>query len=106
MFEFELTPSITDHQATQWRECIRKSYLSIEVLDESALVGNYTTTTTLGFVDVLSNVGGQKGRRIGISFLSLIEASEMIYRLIRYHIYLAGRKKTKTYDLTRKQQQL
>ncbi|CAF4410788.1 unnamed protein product, partial [Adineta steineri] len=30
-----------------------------------------------------SNVGGQTGLWIGISFLSLMELAEMIYRLIR-----------------------
>ncbi|UJR19323.1 hypothetical protein I4U23_022452 [Adineta vaga] len=81
--------------STQWREHIRTSYLSLELSGESTLIENYTETASMGFVDVISNVGGQTGLWIGISFLSLMEVIEMLYRLIRYHIYLVRRGLTK-----------
>lgn len=77
--------------STEWREYVKASYLSLEILGESTLVENYTDTATMGFVDVLSNIGGQTGLWIGISFLSLMELVEMLYRLIRYHFYLVKR---------------
>ena len=76
---------------TEWQTHIKASYLSLDLLSESTLVENYTQTATMGFVDVLSNIGGQTGLWIGISFLSLMEFVEMIYRLIRYHFYLIRR---------------
>ncbi|CAF4364384.1 unnamed protein product, partial [Rotaria sordida] len=39
-------------------------------------------------IDVLSNVGGHTGLWIGVSFLSIMEFVEMIYRLTRYHYYV------------------
>jgi len=76
---------------TEWQTHVKASYLSLDLLSESTLVENYTQTATMGFVDVLSNIGGQTGLWIGISFLSLMEFVEMIYRLIRYHFYLIRR---------------
>ncbi|CAF1438327.1 unnamed protein product [Adineta ricciae] len=77
--------------STNWREHIHASYVSLAVSGESTLVENYTEVATLGFVDVISNVGGQTGLWIGISFLSLVEVLEMLYRLVRYHVYLVRR---------------
>ena len=57
-------------------------------MGESALVETCTETATLELVDVISNVGGQTGLWIGISFLSLMEIIEMFYRLIRHHFHL------------------
>ncbi len=76
---------------SKWREYIRASYLSIDLMGESTLVANYTEVPSLQIVDLISNVGGQTGLWIGISFLSLMEVIEMLYRLIRYHIYLVRR---------------
>ena len=51
---------------------------------ESTRVEVYTQQASMSPVDVISNVGGQTGLWIGISFLSLMEIAEMIYRLIRH----------------------
>lgn len=70
-----------------WRSHIDSSYLSVELVHESTVVENYTQTATMTAVDVLSNVGGQTGLWIGVSFLSIMELAEMFYRLIRYQYY-------------------
>jgi hypothetical protein len=49
-------------------------------------------------VDVLSNVGGQTGLWIGVSFLSIMELAEMLYRLIRYQYYVIRKTDSKTKD--------
>ncbi|CAF4869649.1 unnamed protein product [Rotaria sp. Silwood1] len=73
--------------SSRWLDYIRSSYLSIELLAESGLIETYTQTATLNVVDVISNVGGQTGLWIGISFLSLMELIEMFYRLITFQIH-------------------
>ena len=75
--------------STTWRERIYENYLRVNILRETHIVETNTQSASLGFVDVLSNVGGQTGLWIGISFLSIMEFIEMIYRLIRYQIHLA-----------------
>lgn len=69
--------------SSKWRSHVDASYLSVELIHESSVVENYTQTPTLTAVDLLSNVGGQTGLWIGVSFLSLMELAEMLYRLIR-----------------------
>ena len=61
---------------------IPKSYVSLEILTESSRVETYTQQATIGLVDLISNIGGQTGLWIGISFLSLFEVLEMIVRLV------------------------
>ncbi|CAF4945099.1 unnamed protein product, partial [Rotaria sp. Silwood1] len=39
----------------------------------------------------LSNVGGQTGLWIGISFLSVMEFIEMLYRILRYEFHIIRR---------------
>jgi hypothetical protein len=39
-------------------------------------------------VDLLSNVGGQTGLWIGVSFLALMELVEMLYRLVRFEFHV------------------
>ena len=70
-----------------WRNEIPKNYLSLEVVCESTQTEVFTQQAAIGAVDVISNVGGQTGLWIGISFLSLFEIIEMLYRLMRsqYH---------------------
>ena len=51
----------------------------------------FSQQATTSPVDVISDVGGQTGLWIGISFLSLFEVVEMLYRLIRYECFLARR---------------
>ncbi|CAF4034752.1 unnamed protein product, partial [Adineta steineri] len=84
--------------STNWRSHIDSSYLSVELIHESNLVENYTQTETMTAVDVLSNVGGQTGLWIGVSFLSLMELAEMLYRLIRHQYYAIRRSRTKIED--------
>ena len=71
-----------------WVTEVQRNYIGIDVVSESSLVENYTQDPSLSAVDVLSNVGGQTGLWIGISFLSLMEFIEMVYRLTRYQYHL------------------
>ncbi|CAF1258397.1 unnamed protein product [Rotaria sordida] len=73
--------------STSWVSEIQSNYVSLEVVYETSRTEIYTEEATLSPVDVLSNVGGQTGLWIGISFLSLIEIAEVIYRLIRHQCY-------------------
>ncbi|CAF3751624.1 unnamed protein product [Rotaria sp. Silwood1] len=81
--------------STEWRSHIKTNYLALSVVCETTIVENSTQTAQLGIVDVLSNIGGQTGLWIGISFLSVMEFIEMLYRVIRYQLHsirLARRK--------------
>ncbi len=69
--------------STTWTSEIQANYVAINVVCESTNIDNYTQTATLTAVDVISNVGGQTGLWIGISFLSLMEVAEMLFRLAR-----------------------
>ncbi|CAF0949730.1 unnamed protein product [Adineta steineri] len=60
----------------------------LDIVCGSTLVQSYTQQATLQSVDLISNIGGQTGLWIGISFLSLMEFAEMIFRLIRRQVYL------------------
>ena len=73
--------------STAWREHIHGNYLRVNILRETNVVEVNTQSASLDFIDVLSNVGGQTGLWIGISFLSIMELIEMIYRLIRYQVH-------------------
>ncbi|CAF1331132.1 unnamed protein product [Rotaria sordida] len=73
--------------STSWVSEIQSNYVSLEVVYETSRTEIYTEEATLSPVDVLSNVGGQTGLWIGISFLSLIEIAEVIYRLIRHQCH-------------------
>lgn len=88
--------------STQWRSHLESSYLSVELIHESSIVENYTQKATLSPVDVLSNVGGQTGLWIGVSFLSIMEFAEMIYRLIERQWHLI-RVQRRTADRTQKE---
>jgi hypothetical protein len=66
-----------------WFSDVRLNYVGIDVICESTRVEVYTQKAAISPVDVISNVGGQTGLWIGISFLSLMEIIEMLYRLIR-----------------------
>ena len=71
-----------------WTQHIHKNYLIINVVRETNIVENNTQTATMGIVDILSNIGGQTGLWIGISFLSIMEIIEVLYRLIRHQYYI------------------
>lgn len=67
-----------------WRTEIQNNYLAIEVARESSIVINYTQEATISLVDVISNVGGHTGLWIGLSFLSIMELLELLYRLAAF----------------------
>ncbi len=73
--------------STSWFSEIQSNYVSLEVSYETTRTEVYAEQATISPVDVVSNVGGQTGLWIGISFLSLMEIVEMIYRLLRYQSY-------------------
>lgn len=74
---------LTDTWNTTWKSDIATSYVSLEVAYETSRSEVYDQQPTIGPVDVISNVGGQTGLWIGISFLSLMELAEMLFRLLR-----------------------
>jgi len=67
-----------------WLSEVQNNYVSLDVVCESTLVENYTQQASISPVDVFSSVGGETGLWIGISFLSLMELVEMLYRLCHY----------------------
>ncbi|CAM4763905.1 unnamed protein product [Rotaria magnacalcarata] len=74
--------------SSTWKSEILHNYVSLDVVCETYRVENYTQEASVSSVDLLSNVGGQSGLWIGISFLSIMELVEMIYRFIRYHLHV------------------
>lgn len=77
--------------SANWRSHVESNYLSIELIHQSSIVENYTQTETMTAVDALSNVGGQTGLWIGVSFLSLVEVAEMLFRLVRHQLIILRR---------------
>ncbi|UJR11174.1 hypothetical protein I4U23_015355 [Adineta vaga] len=74
--------------STNWENHIKKNYLALSIVRETTVVEENKQSAQLTIVDVLSNIGGQTGLWIGISFLSVMEFIEMLYRLIRHQYYL------------------
>lgn len=74
---------LSNNWRNDWQNEIRTNYVGIEILRESTLVEVSREEASMRPVDLLSNVGGQTGLWIGMSFLSLVEFVEMIFRLIR-----------------------
>jgi hypothetical protein len=72
--------------ATNWLTEVQNNYVSLQVVCESTQVENNTQEPAISAVDVLSNVGGQTGLWIGLSFLAIMELVEMLYRLFRYEL--------------------
>ncbi|CAF4277483.1 unnamed protein product [Rotaria sordida] len=85
------TIPLPNNWTTTWREHIRENYLAVNVVRETNIVENNTQTAIFGVVDILSNIGGQTGLWIGISFRSIMEVFEMLYRLICYQYFLIVR---------------
>ncbi len=79
--------------STTWPTEIQANYVGMSVVCETTRVDSYTQQAALSAVDVISNVGGQTGLWIGISFLSLMEVAEMLFRLIRYQYYRIRQKR-------------
>lgn len=75
--------SLAANWSTDWRNEIFHNYVGLEVVCETTRTEIYTQQAAMSAVDVISNIGGQTGLWLGISFLSLMEVTEMIYRLIR-----------------------
>jgi hypothetical protein len=69
--------------SSTWYEQIHLNYLAINVVRETSIVQNNTQSATINIVDLLSNIGGNSGLWIGISFLSIMEIIEVLYWLIR-----------------------
>ena len=70
---------------------IPKNFVELNVQCESLLIEHYNQAPSLSKGEVLSNIGGQTGLWIGISFLSLMELVELVYRLIRSQYHLLRR---------------
>lgn len=85
-------PTPPSNDSVLWATRIATNYVGLVVLCESTVVESYTQQATMSVVDVVSNIGGQTGLWIGISFLSLIEFAEMFYRLIRHTVHATRRK--------------
>ena len=73
--------------STTWQADIQSNYIGIDVVCESTRMTSFKQQAAIGAVDLLSNVGGQTGLWIGISFLSLMEVIEMLYRVVRHLWY-------------------
>lgn len=67
---------------TEWENHIQKNYVMIEIVLETTRVDIFEQNPSISPVDLISNIGGHTGLWIGISFLSLLELVEMVYRLI------------------------
>ena len=74
---------VPDSLSTSCVNEIQSNYVSLMVSYETTRTELFTQQGTTEAVDVISNVGGQTGLWIGISFLSLMEIAEMLYRLLR-----------------------
>ena len=78
--------------SSTWYEEIPLNYLAINVVRQTIIVQNSTQSATISSIDLLSNLGGQSGLWIGISFLSVMELIEILYRLIRRECHGIRRK--------------
>ena len=70
--------------------------MELNVQCESLFVEYFNQTASITLVDVLSNIGGQTGLWIGVSFLSMMEVVEMTYRLLRTQFHALRRKIKRT----------
>ncbi|CAF4400430.1 unnamed protein product [Rotaria socialis] len=70
--------------STNWLSEIQNNYVALNVVFESTQVENYTQEASVGPVNVLFTVGDHSELWIGISFLSIMDVFEMLYRLCRY----------------------
>ncbi|CAF2695023.1 unnamed protein product [Rotaria sp. Silwood2] len=82
--------TLSKNWSPAWTSEIQKNYVGVSVVCETTCVEIFTQDASINGVDLLSNVGGHTGLWIGISFLSIMDVVEMLYRLIRYHYYNVG----------------
>ena len=73
--------------STTWIDEVKKNYISMEIVAENARVEKYEQSASISSIDLLSNVGGHTGLWIGISFLSIMELVELLYRLFRLQFH-------------------
>lgn len=92
MFVEATRVSLPTNWTTTWKTHVSNNYIGLDVVCQSVLVENFTQDPSMNAVDVLSNVGGQSGLWIGISFLSVMELVEMLYRLARHECHVIWRK--------------
>ncbi len=89
--------------STNWSETwiteIENNYIALDVVCETFRVETYTESASISNGDLLSNVGGLSGLWIGISFLSIMEFVEMLYRLLRYHCYILKTRRQKKLNI-------
>ena len=69
---------------SNWAAEIQRNFVELIVQCESLHVEHYNQTPSISRVALLSNIGGQTGLWIGISFLSLMELVEVACRLMRH----------------------
>jgi len=88
---------------TNWSETwiteIENNYIALDVICETFRVETYTESASISNGDLLSNVGGLSGLWIGISFLSIMEFVEMLYRLLRYNCYILKTRRQKKLNI-------
>ena len=78
---------LTSTWNTTWQNDITLSYLSIDIVSESPRIEKFTQKPSIDWIGLVSSIGGHTGLWIGISFLSLLELAEMLFRLVRRRIY-------------------
>ncbi|CAF1003104.1 unnamed protein product [Adineta steineri] len=90
-----LSVPLSANWSNMWQSEISQNYLALEIVSESARTELLNDTPSISSVDLLSNIGGQTGLWLRISFLSLMEIAEMAYRLIRCKLYKLRKRKFK-----------
>lgn len=74
--------------STNWVKEIEKNYVAVDIVAENTRVEKYNQEASTSSVDLVSNIGGNTGLWIGVSFLTVMEVVEMLYRLIRRQAHL------------------
>ena len=80
--------SLPTNWSTMWSTYVESSYLRLSVVPETNSVESSIQTAALNLVGVVSNIGGQTGLWVGISFLSIMELVEIVYRLLRHECHV------------------
>ena len=80
--------SLPTNWSATWRQHISENYLILNVIVETTTTERYTQVAAVNLVDVVSSIGGQTGLWAGISFLSIMELIELIYRLRPYQCHI------------------
>ena len=82
LVEASLVP-LAANWSTNWINELEKNYVAVEIVAENTHVEKYEQDASISWVDLVSNIGGNTGLWIGVSFLTVMEVVEMLYRLIR-----------------------